>query len=68
MLKELNLLASFTYEQEFEDAIALLARGVIDVEPLISGVYKLSDAPARIAELRQSPTAVKVLFAPQTKD
>lgn len=40
----------------------------VGTSSLISGVYKLSDAPARIAELRRSPTAVKVLSAPQTED
>lgn len=60
--KELELHGARVYEPEdYEAAIALLAAGTIDVEPLISAVEPLARVPAVFEELRAGRQAMKIL-------
>ena len=43
-----------------DEAVAMLARGEVDVEPLVSGVFPLAEAPQALLAADQ-PEAVKVL-------
>jgi threonine dehydrogenase-like Zn-dependent dehydrogenase len=45
------------------DAVAMLARGEVTVEPLITGQYALDDAPEALAAAAQ-PDAIKVVMRP----
>ena len=64
VFKELTIRGSFIYEQEFEMAIDLLARGVVDIEPLTSDVRDIASGPAAFAEMREAAELVKVLLSP----
>jgi threonine dehydrogenase-like Zn-dependent dehydrogenase len=45
------------------DAVAMLAEGKIDVEPLITSEYPLNAAPAALAAAAE-PDSIKVLVRP----
>jgi len=45
------------------DAVAMLARGEVTVEPLITGEYRLDDAPQALAAAA-APETIKVLIRP----
>jgi threonine dehydrogenase-like Zn-dependent dehydrogenase len=63
ILKELRVLGSFTYADEFAAVIALLADGVLQVADLTSEIASLDDAPAAFDRLRDANT-MKILIAP----
>jgi threonine dehydrogenase-like Zn-dependent dehydrogenase len=48
VLKELRVLGSFTYADEFAQVIALLAAGALHVADLTSQIASLDDAPRRL--------------------
>jgi len=54
---------SFTYTDEFDRAIPLLADGTVDVTDLTTMITPLDDALTAFAELRAG-RAMKVLIAP----
>ncbi|MFW6116472.1 MAG: zinc-dependent alcohol dehydrogenase [bacterium] len=62
--KEAELKACIAYRDEFPLALELLARGKIDVDPLISDVVSLEDIDAVIKDLRRPNEQVKVLVTP----
>lgn len=64
LFKEIDIRGSFIYVEEFAQAIDLLARGIVDTTPLISGVVELVDAQQAFSAMRNSPTAVKYLIRP----
>jgi threonine dehydrogenase-like Zn-dependent dehydrogenase len=64
VFKELTIRGSFIYEQEFDMAIGLLARGVVDIEPLTSDIRDIASGPAAFAEMRKAADLVKVLLSP----
>ncbi|MFJ4172092.1 alcohol dehydrogenase catalytic domain-containing protein [Paenarthrobacter sp. NPDC089714] len=64
LFKEIDIRGSFIYVEEFAMAIDLLARGVVDVAPLISGIVDLSGAAEAFTNMRSSPSAVKYLIRP----
>jgi (R,R)-butanediol dehydrogenase/meso-butanediol dehydrogenase/diacetyl reductase len=60
--KELELRGARVYEpQDYDAAIALLAGGSLDVEPLITAVEPLERVPALFEELRAGRPAMKIL-------
>lgn len=65
MLKELRVLGSFTYADEFAAAIALLADGALQVADLTSEIASIDDAPAAFDRLRDANT-MKTLVAPNS--
>ena len=64
LLKELVVRGSFVYTDEFDDAVALLARGTVAVDDLTSDVTPLQDALSAFESLR-SGSAMKVLIDPR---
>ncbi len=63
ILKELRVLGSFTYADEFTEVIALLADGALQVADLTSQIAGVDDAPAAFERLRDANT-MKILIAP----
>jgi threonine dehydrogenase-like Zn-dependent dehydrogenase len=63
LLKELRVQGSFTYVNEFDEAIGLLADGVLPVADLTTAVVGIEDAPEAFERLRDART-MKVLIEP----
>lgn len=63
VFKEITIRGSFIYEQEFGMAIDLLARGALDIDPLISRVQPIGAGPQAFADLRGATDVVKVLLS-----
>lgn len=63
ILKELHVLGSFTYADEFAEVIALLAAGALEVADLTSEIASVDSAPAAFERLRDAST-MKILIAP----
>lgn len=63
LLKEINVHGSYTYIDEFDDAIELLAAGSIQIADLTTSVAPLDQALAAIESLRSAQT-MKVLVDP----
>jgi threonine dehydrogenase-like Zn-dependent dehydrogenase len=63
ILKELRVLGSFTYAEEFAEVIALLADGALQVADLTSEIASIDGAPAAFERLRDANT-MKILIAP----
>jgi threonine dehydrogenase-like Zn-dependent dehydrogenase len=66
ILRELRVLGSFTYADEFPAVIALLADGALQVADLTSEVASIDDAPAAFERLRDANT-MKILIAPSSQ-
>jgi threonine dehydrogenase-like Zn-dependent dehydrogenase len=63
LFKELRVVGSFTYADEFAQVIALLADGALHVLDLTSEIASLDDAPGAFERLREAST-MKILIAP----
>jgi (R,R)-butanediol dehydrogenase/meso-butanediol dehydrogenase/diacetyl reductase len=63
LFKEIEIRGSFIYDQEFDEAISLLARGVVDVDSLTTGVVGVVDGPAAFERMLNSTDTVKMLIA-----
>jgi len=63
LIKELRVLGSFTYADEFAQVIALLADGALQVADLTSEIATIDAAPAAFERLRDAST-MKILVAP----
>jgi threonine dehydrogenase-like Zn-dependent dehydrogenase len=63
LIKELRVLGSFTYADEFVEVIALLADGALQVVDLTSEIARIDHAPAAFERLRDART-MKILIAP----
>jgi threonine dehydrogenase-like Zn-dependent dehydrogenase len=63
ILKELRVLGSFTYADEFTKVIALLADGALQVADLTLEIASIDDAPTAFERLRDAST-MKILIAP----
>lgn len=64
LLKELSVIGSFTYvDEDFDDAVTMLADGTVSVEDLTSAVVPVTDALEAFESLRSAST-MKVLIAP----
>jgi len=63
LIKELRVLGSFTYADEFAEVIGLLADGALQVADLTSEIATIDDAPAAFERLRDAST-MKILIAP----
>lgn len=60
--KELNFRGTFRFDVEFAQAVRLIAERRIDVRPLISQRFPLSEAEAAFAIAQDRAQAMKVLF------
>jgi L-iditol 2-dehydrogenase len=63
--REITLTGTFRYANTYADAIALVATGRIDVQPLITGHYPLEETEQALQAARQDPTAIKSIVLPQ---
>ena len=61
--REIDVRGSMIYQQEFGEALALLARGAIDVAPLLTHRFPLDDIEAAL-EAHRRPEAIKVAVFP----
>jgi L-iditol 2-dehydrogenase len=57
--RELDVRGSMIYQQEFGEALALLARGAVEIAPLLTHRFPLGDIGAALEAHRQ-PGAIKV--------
>ncbi len=65
MLFEHQLIGAFSYREEFAQAADLIARGVIDVAPLMSRTVSLAELPTAFAEIEADRDRYhKVLVSP----
>lgn len=63
LVKELRVLGSFTYADEFTEVISLLTDGGLHVADLTSEIAGIDDAPAAFERLRDAST-MKIFIAP----
>jgi L-idonate 5-dehydrogenase len=61
--KEITLRGSFRFHEEFALAVDVLARGAIDVAPLLTATMPLAEAPAAFALASDRARAMKVQLA-----
>jgi L-iditol 2-dehydrogenase len=61
--RELDVLGSMIYRDEFGEALTLLARGAVDVAPLVTHRFPL-DAIAAALDAHRRPEAIKVAVFP----
>ena len=62
LYKEIHLSANFIYVDEFDEAIRLLSRELVDVGSLTSTVVALDDYESAFAALKQPDTTIKALI------
>ncbi len=60
MAREIDLVASFRFHEEFDIAVAALGSGRIDVSPILSASFPLSEAHAAFAMAADRQRAIKV--------
>lgn len=66
--KELEIVGARVYERaDFNEAVSLLATGVIPADVLITDVMPLEEAPAAIERLSSGEDIVKLLVTPHTQ-
>lgn len=65
--KEINLKGTFRFDGEYQQAVKLINSGKIDVKPIITGTYPLSDAVAAFDAAGDRTKSVKVVidFSPE---
>lgn len=61
--KELELKGTFRFHDEFAWAVELMAKGLVDVEPLITDVFPMADAEAAFRRAQDRGKAMKVQLA-----
>jgi (R,R)-butanediol dehydrogenase/meso-butanediol dehydrogenase/diacetyl reductase len=65
VFKEIRTTGARVYERrDYQVAIALLERGAVDVEPLITDRLPLEDVESGFQKMLQAETSLKILFAP----
>jgi len=62
MAKELDLVGTFRFGEEFFEAVELIVDGKIDVLRLVTGEYSLSDAPEAFRTALDRSRSVKVVL------
>jgi threonine dehydrogenase-like Zn-dependent dehydrogenase len=60
MNREVQLVGSFRYGDVFGDAIALVARGAVRVDELVSEVFPLADAATALDRAADAAAVIKV--------
>jgi L-idonate 5-dehydrogenase len=58
--KEINMVGSFRFDEEFRIAADLIDRGRVDLRPLLTGVYPAEDANQAFAHASDKGRAMKV--------
>ena len=62
--REITLTGTFRYANTYEDAIALVAAGRIDLQSLITGYYPLHEAEKALQATRSDPANIKSVVVP----
>lgn len=65
MLKEIAVSGSFQFNREFDEAIALIASGKIDLDKLIAARFPLSATADALAMMASGGAAGKILLLPE---
>ena len=63
---ELEVTGTFRYANTWPTAIALVASGRVDLDRLVTGVFRLDQAEEALTAGRRDATAVKAVVRPQT--
>jgi 2-desacetyl-2-hydroxyethyl bacteriochlorophyllide A dehydrogenase len=63
LLREIRVIGSFIYVDEFAEVIGLLADGSVRVDDLTTDIVRVEDAPRAFERLREAST-MKILIAP----
>ena len=58
--KELSIVGSFRFHEEFALAVRLIDAGKVDLTPLLTGTFPMEDAMAAFAAANDRRTAMKV--------
>ena len=61
LLRELKLIGSMGYADEFPEVIKILTSGEVDVSPIITHRFPLSDFDQALAQAKTADKAIKVL-------
>ena len=64
MWKEVQILGSFAYVDEFDQALDLFRQGKVSVEGMISDVIGLEELPQTMLDLSQPTSQIKVMVQP----
>ena len=64
MARELDLRGSFRFGNVFEQAVSAIAGRRVDVRPVLSGSYRLTEAAAAIERARDKTVSMKVQLVP----
>ena len=65
LMKELRLVGAMAYpDQEFRDVLSMLSDGRVDVTPMISARYPLSEFAAAFAKAKNPEHGAKILVVP----
>ena len=62
MAKELDLVGSFRFDREFEEAVGLIASGAIDVMAIVTATRPLADVNAAFELALDRSQSVKVVL------
>jgi L-iditol 2-dehydrogenase len=62
--RELTLTGTFRYANTYEDALALVASGRVDLDAIVTGYYDLDDTEAALRAGREDPGSVKAIVRP----
>ena len=62
LMRELSIIGSMAYTEEFPEVIAMLESAKVDPKPIISHRFKLSDFHEALATAQDTGNAIKVLI------
>lgn len=62
---EITLTGTFRYANTYQDAIALVASGRVDLKPIITGHYTLAEAEQALQATRSDPANIKSVVLPR---
>ncbi len=64
--RELELTGTFRYANTWPTAIGLVASGRVDLDRLVTGIYRLDEAEQALTAGRRDDRAVKAVVRPAT--
>jgi L-iditol 2-dehydrogenase len=64
--REIEVTGTFRYANTWPTAIALVARGLVDLDALVTGHFVLSEAEAALTALQSDPHSVKSVVHPSS--
>jgi L-iditol 2-dehydrogenase len=66
--REIILTGTFRYVNTWPTAIALIASGALDVDPLVTGRFGLDKVEEALMKAKTDPTAIKTMIIPALTD